>query len=324
MQKPLLRRFKTNYHEPGKDDTFIGLPLSCMYYVALAPARHHVLSDSPPGLSNTGLKGWLPMGLTDFGTESILVDPAVFQFRKSGDYEKNYGVLPEIRVMTKTCGMACYCRTTWKRTTPYRSVCGNAKDYSIRWDLASRDLAVRLAKPIPSSRRPLKKLLRVDERPRCPTMVRGRSPFPAAQQPDKDVGSKRTAASRTLAFSPSQSGFLRGTQSENRQSPYKRGSYFQFRDLWRLYPLSPRIYTRENIPYSGQCQMAQSERFERPVRDQSRQTDTNLPAVIFTRTQSGGTGLANHSPTGNSQPLFPVRRRIKNRFNISIYEMGAA
>jgi hypothetical protein len=324
MQKPLLRRFKTNYQGPGKDDTFIGLPLSYMCYVELVLTKHHVLSDSPPELSNTGLKDWLPMGLTDFGTESILADLAVFQFRKSKDYEKNYSVLPEILVMTKTCGMACYCHTTWKRTTLYRSVYGNAKGYSIRWDLASRDLAVRLAKPILSSRRPLKKLLRVDEKPHCSTLVRGRSPFPATQQLDKDVGSKRTAASCTLTFSPSQSGFPRGTQSENRQPPYKRGSYFQLQDLWRLYPLSPRIYTRENIPYHGQCQMAQGERFERFFRVQSRPTDTNLPAFIFTRTQSGGTGLANHSPAGNSQPLFPVRRRIKNRFSISIYEMGAA
>jgi len=181
MQKPLLRRFKTNYHEPGKDDTFIGLPLSCMYYVELAPTRHHMLSDSPPELSNTGLKDWLLMGLVDFGTGSILADLAVFQPRKSKDCERNYGVLPEMRVMTKTCGMACYCHTTWKRTTLYRSVYGNAKDYSIRWDLASRDLAARLAKPILSSRRPLKKLPRVDERSHCPALVRGRSPFPATQ-----------------------------------------------------------------------------------------------------------------------------------------------
>jgi hypothetical protein len=264
------------------------------------------------------------MGLTDFGTESTLADLAVFQLHKSNDCERNYGVLPEIQGMIKTCGMACYCHTTWKRPTLYRSVYGNAKDCSIKWDLASKDLAVRPAKPIFFSRRPSKKLLRVDERPRCSALVRGRSPFPATQQPDKDVGSERTTASSTLAFSPSQSGFLRGTRSENRQSPYKRDSYFQFRDLWRLYPLSPRIYTRENIPYPGQCQMAQGERFERLVRVQPRSPDTNLPAVIFTRTQSGGTGLENHSPAGNSQPLFPLFQRIKNCFSISIYEMGAA
>ena len=324
MQKPLLRRFKTNYPEPGKDDTFTGLPLYCMCYVELVLMKHHVLSDSPPGLSNTGLKDWLRRGLADFGTECILVDPAAFQLRKSKDYEKNYGVLPGIQVMTKTCGMACYYHITWKRTTLYRSVYGNANGYFIRWDLVSRGLAVRLAKPILSSRRPLKKLLRVDERSHCPDLVRGRSPFPATQQPDTDVGSKRTAASRTLTFSPSQSGLLRGTQSENRQAPYKRGSYVQFRNLRRLYPLSPRIYSGENIPYLGQCQMAQGERFERLVQIQSRPTDTNLPAVIFPRTQPGGTGLANHPSTGNTQSLFPLYRRIKNRFSISIYKMGAA
>jgi hypothetical protein len=46
-----------------------------------------MLLDSPPELLNTGLKDWFPMGLTDFGTESILADPAVFQLRKSKDYE---------------------------------------------------------------------------------------------------------------------------------------------------------------------------------------------------------------------------------------------
>ena len=227
-----------------------------MCYVGLVPMRQHVPSDSRPELSNIGLTDWPPLGLTGFGTENILADLVVFLFRKCKDYEKNCGVLPETWVMTKTCGMACYCHTTWKRTTLYRSVYGNAKDSSIRWDLASRDLAVRLAKPILSSKRPLKKLLRVDERPHCPALVRGRSPFPAIQQPDKDVGSKRTAASRALAFGPSQSELLRGAQSENRLSPHTRGSHFQCRDLWRFYPLSPRIYSRKNIPYLGQCQMA--------------------------------------------------------------------
>ena len=281
-------------------------------------------SDSRPELSNIGLTDWPPLGLTGFGTENILADLVVFLFRKCKDYEKNCGVLPETWVMTKTCGMACYCHTTWKRTTLYRSVYGNAKDYSIRWDLASRDLAVRLAKPILYSKRPSKKLLRVDERPLCPALVRGRSPFPATQQPNKNVGSKRTTATRTLTFGPPQSRFFRSTQSKNRSSPHAGGSHFQFRDLWRFNPLSTRIYSWENIPYSGQCQMAQSEGFERFLRVQSRPSRTNLPPTIFTRTQSRGTSLANYSSAGNSQPLFPVGRRPQNRFSISIYEMRAA
>ena len=163
----------------------------------------------------------------------------------------------------------------------------------------------------------------MDERPHHPALVRGRSPFPAAQQLDKDVGPKGTATSCALAFSSSQSGLLWGTQSENRQSSHSRGSHFQCRDLWRFYPLPPRIYSRESIPYLGQCQMAQGENFERLLRVQSKPSGTNLPAAIFTRTQSSGTSLANYSSAGNSQPLFPVGRRPQNRFSISIYEMEA-
>ena len=324
MQRLLLRRFKTNYCGQRKDDTFIGLPLSCMFYVEPVLTKLHVLSDSRPELSNTGLKGWLQTDSMDFGTESIPADQAVLLLPKYKDYEKNYGVLLETWVMTKTFGTACYCHTTWERTTPYRSVCGNAKGSSIRWDLVYRDLAVKLAKPIFSSKKPLKKLQRMDEKPHFSTLVRGRSPFPATQQPDKDVGSKRAAASCTLTFSPSQSWLLRGTQSENRQSPHTRSPHFQFRNFWRLYSVSPRIYSRKNISYSGQCQMAQGESFESLFRVQSRPSDTSLPATIFTRAQSGGTSLANHSSAGNPQPLFPVGRRPQNRFGISIYEMGAA
>ncbi len=324
MQRLLLRRFKTNCYGQRKDDTFTGLPLSCMFYVEPVLTKLHVLSDSRPELSNTGLKDWLQTDSMDFGTESIPVDQAVFLLPKYKDYEKNYGVSPETWVMTKTFGTACYCHTIWKRTSPYRSVCGNAKGSSIRWDLVSRDLVVKLAKPIFSSKKPLKKLLRVDERPHDPALVRGRSPFPATQQLDKNVGSKRTTATRTLTFGPPQSRFFRGTQPKNRLSSYARGCHFQFRDLWQLYPLSARIYSWENIPYLGQCKMAQSEGFEKFLRVQSRPSRTYLPSTIFTRTQSSRTSLENHSSAGNSQSLFPVGRRSQNRFGISIYEMGAA
>ena len=103
----------------------------------------------------------------------------------------------------------------------------------------------------------------------------------------------------------------------------QEAAHFQFRDLWRLYPLSTRIYSWENIPYPGQCQMAQSEGFERFLRVQSRPSRTNLSPTIFTRTQSGGTSLANHSSAGNSQSLFSVGRRTQGSFGISIFEMGA-
>lgn len=323
MQRLSLRQFKMNYHEQGKEDTFTGLPLSYMYYVEPVPMKRHVLSDFRPELSSTGLTGWLPTDFTGFGTGNIPDDLAVFLPRKCKDYEKNYGVLPEILVTTRTCGTACYWRIIWKGTMPYRSVYGNAKGYSIKWDLACKDLVARLAKPVLPSRRHLKKLLRVDERPHDPALVRGRSPFSATQQLDKNVGSKRTTTTRTLTFGPPQSRFFRGTQPKNRLSPHARGCPFQFRDLCRLYPFSTQIYSWENIPYPGQCKMAQSEGFERFLRVQSRPSSTYLSPTIFTRTQSGGTSLANHSSSGNSQSLFSVGRRTKGSFSISIFEMAA-
>ena len=101
-------------------------------------------------------------------------------------------------------------------------------------------------------------------------------------------------------------------------------AYVQCRDLWRLCPLSSSIYSRENLPYSGQCQMAQSARFERLIRCQSGPNGTYLPAVIFPRTQSSGTSVEDYSPAGNPQPLFPIARRTKTCPNFSFYEMGAA
>ena len=285
--------------------------------------KRHVLLGFHLELSSTGLTGWLPTDLTGCGIENIPDDLAAFLPRECKDYEKNYGVLPEISVTTKTCGTAYYYRITWKRTTPYRLVYDNAKDYSIRWDSVCKGLVARLVKPVLRSRRHLKKLLQVDERPHDTALVRGRSPFPAAQQLDKDVGSSRTTATRTLTFGPPKSRFFRSTQSKNRLSSHARSNYFQFRDIWPLYPLSTRIYSWENIPYPGQCKMAQSEGFEKFLRIQSRPSGTYLPSTIFTRTQSGGTSLANHSSAGNSQSLFSVGRRAQYSPGISIFEMGA-
>jgi len=280
------------------------------------------------GFSSRAIEYWVNRlasnGLNGLWTGSIPDGLAVFPPRKCKDYEENYSVLPGILVSIKTFGTVCYCRITWKRTTPFHSVYDNAKDFFTRWDSVSKGHVAKLLKPILSSKSPLKKLQGVDERPHDPTLVRGPSSFSATQQPNKNVGSKRATATRILTFSPPQSRFFRSTQSKNRSSTHARGSHFQFRDLWRFYPLSTRIYSWENIPYSGQCQMAQIEGFEKFFRVQSRPSGTNLPSTIFTRTQSRGTSLANYSSAGNSQPLFPVGRRPQNRFSISIYEMGAA
>jgi len=324
MQRHLSPRFKTKYLEPGKVDTFIGLMSSCTSYKAPARTTRHGFSDTHPGQSNTGFTDSSPTGLPGCGRATGRGDRGAFLPRNCRSYETKSSALPGNWDTTKTSGMVCCCLTTLPRTTPFHSVCGNAKGYSTSLDSVSRGRAGRPAKPTLSCRKPSKKLLPMDERPHHPALVRGRSPFPAAQQPDKDVGPEGTTASRALAFGPSQSGLLRGTQLENWLSHHQGGSHFQCRDLWRLCPLSSSIYSRETIPYSGQCQMAQSARFERLLLRKSGPAGTSLPAAVFPRTQSSGTSLEDHSPAGNPQPLFPVGRRTRNRFNIMFCEMGTA
>ncbi len=324
MQRHLSPRFKMKYLELRKADTFIDWMSFYAFLKAPVPTMPHGFSDTHPGQSNTGFTGSSLTGSPGYGRANEQGVRVGFLSQSCRSWEMKFGGLPGNWDTTKTSGMVCCCLTTLRRTTPFPSVCGNAKGYSTSLDLVSRGRDVRPAKPTLSSRRPSKKLLPVDERPHHPALVRGRSPFPAARQPDKDVGPEGTAASCALAFSSSQSGLLRGAQLENWMPTDQGSSHFQCRDLWRLCPLSSPIYSGETIPYSGQCEMAQSARFERPLLRKSGPAGTYLPATIFTRTQSSGTGLANYSSAGNSQPLFPVGRRPQNRFSISIYEMGAA
>ena len=137
------------------------------------------------------------------------------------------------------------------------------------------------------------------------------------------LGPEGTATSCALAFSLSQSGLLRGAQLENWMPTDQGSSHFQCRDLWRFCPLSSPIYSGETIPYSGQCELAQSARFERPLLRKSGPAGTYLPAALFPRTQSSGTSMEDHSPASNPQPIFPIGGGTQNSFNFSIYEMGA-
>ena len=133
--------------------------------------KHRMISVFRLEQSSIGLTGWPAMGLTGFGMGIIPDDLAAFLFGKCKDYEKNYDVHPGILVTTKTFGMACYCRITWKRTTPFHSVYDNAKDFFTRWDSVSRDHVAKLLKPICAISNPLKKLQAGDERPRDPALV---------------------------------------------------------------------------------------------------------------------------------------------------------
>jgi hypothetical protein len=309
MQRHLSQPSKTKYHEHMRGDTFTGFMSFSMSSTELVRTKQHGCTETRQEPLNIGFTGLSPEAWPDC-MMGIVQDAQPGSLPPIGrSCEMTYGVLPGNWDMTKTSGMVYCCLTTLGRTTPFLSVCVSVKGYSTSLDLVSRGLAARLAKLIPSSRRPSKKLPAMDERPHHPALVRGRSPFPAAQQPDKNVVPEGTTASCALAFGAPQSGLLRGAQLENWETPDQGGSYFQCRDLWQLYSLSSSVHSRKTIPYSGQCQMAQSTRFERLIRCESGAAGTHLPATIFPRTQSSGTSMENYSPAGNTQSLFSIGRR---------------
>ena len=323
MQKHLSPQFKTKYLGPGKADTFIGLTLSCTSCKEPVRMMQHVCSDTRPEPSNIGFIVSSPMGLPDCGRvigrdARVACLPRIYK-----SCETSYSALPGTWDMTIISGTGSYYHTILRRSTLFRSASGNARGCSTNLDSASRDRVANPAKPTPNCRSPLKKLLPMDERPRHPALVRGRSTFPAAQQPDTDVGTQGTAAPRALAFVPRQSGLLRGTRPQNGKTADQRSPHLQRRDLWRLCPLSSSVHSRENLPHSGQCKMAQSESSERALLHESRPRSPYLFTTLFPRTQPGRTSLANHPQTGYPQSLLPIKRGFESVPDIQFFEMGA-
>lgn len=323
MQKLLSPQFKTKYLGPGKADTFIGLMSSCTFCREPVRMMLHVCSDTRPEPSNIGFIVSSPMGLPDCGRVigrgvRVACLPRIYT-----SYETRSSALPGTWDTAKTSGTGSYYHTILRRSTLFRSAYGNARDCSINLDSVSKDRVANPAKPTLRCRTPLKKLLPVAERPQHPALVRGRSTFPTAQQPDKDVGAQRKAATRALAFVPRQSGLLRGARSQNGETADQRSLHLQRRDFRRLCPLSSSVHSWENLPHFGQCEMAQSESFERVIRHESRPYRTYFSASLFPRTQPGGTSLANHPQTGYPQSLLPIKRGFESISGIQFFEMGA-
>ena len=196
-----------------------------------------------------------------------------------------------------------------------------SKTFSINLALVSRDLVARLAKRIPSSRSFLKKLLPMDKRLDHSTLVRGRSPFSTSKQFDTNVGTEGATATSTLTIGPSQGGFFRGTQLENRPFGDSRSSDLQCRHLWRFSSLSSSIHARKTLPYPGQCQMAQVQRSQGFFRSKPGTFSIYLLTRLFARTQSDRTSLENYSQESYSQSLFSFNRKFAIGFAGAIFNM---
>ena len=284
----------------------------------------HVCSDIRPEPSNIGFIVSSPMGLSDCGRvigrdAQVACLPRIYK-----SCETNSGALPGTWDTAKTSGTGSYYHTILRRSTQFRSAYGNARGCSTNLDSVSKDRVANPAKPTPNCRRSLKKLLPVAERPQHPALVRGRSPFPTTQQSDTNVGAQRATAPCALALVPRQSGLLRGTRPQNGETADQRSPHLQRRDLWRLCPLSSSVHSWENLPHSGQREMAQSESSERAILHKSRPYSPYLFTTLFPRTQPGGTSLANHPQTGYSQSLLPIKRGFESVSDIQFFEMGAA
>ena len=282
-----------------------------------------VSSDTRPEPSNIGFIVSSPMGLPDCGRVIEQDARGACLTRIYRNCEMRSGALPGTWESAKTSGTASYYHTILRRSIPLRSAYGNARGCSTNLDSVSKDHVASPVKPTPNCRKPLKKLLPVAESPQHPALVRGRSPFPATQQSDTNVGAQRTAAPRALALVPRQSGLLRGTRPQNGRAADQRGPHLQRRDLRRLCRLSSSIHPWENLPHSGQREMAQSKSTERAILHESGPYSPDLFTTLFPRTQPRGASLANHPQTNYPQSLLPIKRGFESVSDIQFFKMGA-
>src|SRR5208283_3550930 len=316
--------FKTKYHVLQKDATSIDSMLFCMFWTEPVPVTRLACMETLPERLNIGSNGLLLKAFPVCWMETILDAQPVCLSTSWLICAKISVVIPENWAMTKTCGMDCCFLTILVKNTPFHLGSGNARGSFINSASASSDLAVKPVKRMAPGRRPLKKLLPVNARPYHSTVVRGRSPFSTPQQFDANVGAQRSTTSRNLAFGPSQSGLFRSAQSENRSTRDSRSTHFQCSDFRRLYSLSAPNYSGQNLSDSGQCPMAQIQNTQRVFRGQSAAFGIYLSATLFSRTKSDRKSLADHSPQGNPQPLFPIDRRPSVGSSIPIHYLEAA
>jgi len=314
--------FKTKYRVLLKDATFTGFMLFSTSWMEPVPMTRLACMEILRGPLNIGSSGLLLKGSPVCWTGTIRDAQPDCRLKAWLNCAKKSVVLLENWDTTKTCGTDCCSLTILPRNTPYRLASGNARGSFTNSVSVSRDLAAKPVKLMAPNRMPLKKLLPVNTRPVCSTLVRGRSPFSTSQQLDENVGAQRPPTSSSFTFSPSQSGLFRSAQSQNRSACDSRSSDFQCSDIRRFYPISTPIYQGQDLADSGQRQMASIQRSPRILRGESAAPGIHLFAGLFSRTQSDRTSLEDHSSEGNSQPLFPFNRRPSLGSGIPIYKMA--
>lgn len=309
------------YPEALRGGTSTGFMSFCMSSAGPVPIRLPNFTAFLPGQSNTGLGGSSPLGLlgSKNGTERDV--PGGFLSRIWKSCEVKYFAPHKNWDMTRTCGTEFSCDAILNSVTPYLWEFVSVKDCFTNSVLHSNDLAAKRKRLIQASRRRLKKLRPVDERPQCSDLVSRRSPFPKAQYLDTNVGLSRATALCGLGLDPTKSQFLRGSQSQNGEPFDPGGVHFQRPNLWRLCPLPASEYQGKSISRPGQRSLAQSTRFERVIPQEPTSRGAHLPASLFPRTQPGRAGLEDQPQACNTQPVFCIGSRDALDLDLPLCQM---
>ncbi|GFP28441.1 hypothetical protein HKBW3S33_01856 [Candidatus Hakubella thermalkaliphila] len=229
---------------------------------------------------------------------------------------------PETLTTTRTSGMGCCFLIIFKSITASLWECVSANGSFTNLASPCKGHADRPMRLIPSSRKPLKKILPVDEGSPYATLVRRRSTFSTTYQLDSHVGSPGTAALHPFRFYAREGEYLGGSRLENRTPSYPSSHYLQRPDLWPFSVVSSPTYRWEDSPHFRQRHLAPSKRTERFLSHSWGTTCASFPSPLLSRTESDRAGLAHHPPTNHPQPLPRITCRARNSPECPFCEMG--
>jgi len=263
-----------------------------------------------------------PMDLLDYGKKNVLVVPAAFPPFNRKKCENIYYFHLGNLVTIKISGMDNCFLIIFRNNFLSTCVLDNVKIFFINWVLPYKDLVDKHQKLTMNNKKNLKKIRRMDKRSRYRTLGRRRSSFSTSQQSHSYLGTKRRTTTCPFCFYSAKTWFLWSSQFEDRRVFDSRSFCFQYRNLPRFSLPSDQFYS-QTYPFNFRsCQLPQSPRFRIFSHQVASLSQTDLSTSIFTRTQSSGKSLENHTPTRNTQPILPEDRRPSGSSYKPICSMG--
>jgi len=266
-----------------------------------------------PIVSTTGSIALPPMVWLAFWKENALVVPEHSLLLKNKNYPKICCFPPENSATIKTSGMVHCCPITWKNSFLRIYRLGNVKIFSITWVSPYKDLVGKGLKPIRNNRKPLKKLLSMDKKPRNRTLGRRRSPLSTGQQSYSHLGSQRRTTPGSFCCYPPEDWLFWGSQFKDWPTFDPRSFCLQHRNLPGFSFLSGQLHWQAYPSNLRPCQLPPSQGFKTFPPRAPVTSYLGFSASIFSRAQSNRASLENYPTKGNPQPLFPGDTRPSGR-----------